>query len=68
VIDQVPGLDNAWVGAGHDGDGLLMAPATGQALTTWIATSRQPREVASFGLSRFDGPHQDTGRGGGPVA
>ena len=27
-----------------------------------------PREVASLGLSRFDGPHQDTGRGGGPVA
>src|SRR5215216_5800926 len=54
VIDRVPGLDNAWVSAGHDGDGLLMAPATGQALATWIATSRQPREVASFGLSRFD--------------
>jgi glycine oxidase len=56
VIDQVPGLDNAWVSAGHDGDGLLMAPATGQALATWIATGRQPQEVASFGLSRFDRP------------
>jgi glycine oxidase len=54
VIDRVPGLDNAWVSAGHDGDGLLMAPATGQALATWIATNRQPEEVASFGLSRFD--------------
>ena len=54
VIDRVPGLDNAWVSAGHDGDGLLMAPATGQALATWITTSRQPQEVATFGLSRFD--------------
>jgi glycine oxidase len=54
VIDRVPGLDNAWVSAGHDGDGLLMAPATGQVLATWIATSRQPEEVASFALSRFD--------------
>jgi len=52
----VPGLDNAWVSAGHDGDGLLMAPATGQALASWITTSRQPQEVASFGLSRFDQP------------
>jgi glycine oxidase len=59
VIDQVPGLDNAWVSAGHDGTGLLMAPATGQALATWIATSRQPQEVASFGLSRFDRPQAD---------
>jgi glycine/D-amino acid oxidase-like deaminating enzyme len=56
VIDRVPGFDNAWVSAGHDGDGLLMAPATGQALATWIATSRQPQEVAAFRLSRFDWP------------
>jgi glycine oxidase len=56
VIDRVPGLDNAWVSAGHDGDGLLMAPATGQALAYWITTSRQPQEVAAFGLSRFDQP------------
>jgi glycine/D-amino acid oxidase-like deaminating enzyme len=54
VIDRVPSLDNAWVSVGHDGDGLLMAPATGQALASWIITSRQPQEVASFGLSRFD--------------
>jgi glycine/D-amino acid oxidase-like deaminating enzyme len=59
VIDRVPGLDNAWVSAGHDGDGLLMAPATGQALATWIASSRQPQEVASFGLSRFGRPQAD---------
>ena len=56
VIDRVPGLGNAWVSAGHDGDGLLMAPATGQALATWITTSKPPQEVASFGLSRFDQP------------
>src|SRR5215207_11153039 len=56
VIDRVPGLDNAWVSAGHDGDGLLMAPATGQALASWITTSDQPQEVASFGLSRFEQP------------
>jgi hypothetical protein len=37
------------------------------ALATWIATGRQPPEVAGFGLARFQGPHQDTGRGGGPV-
>jgi glycine oxidase len=53
VIDHVPGLDNAWVSAGHDGNGLLMAAATGQALATWITTSRQPQEASSFGLSRF---------------
>lgn len=59
VIDRVPGLDNAWVSAGHDGTGLLMAPATGRALASWITTSRQPQEVTSFGLSRFEWPHDD---------
>jgi glycine/D-amino acid oxidase-like deaminating enzyme len=57
VIDQVPGVDNAWVSTGHDGTGLLMAPATGRALATWIATRQRPEEVVSFGLSRFDEPH-----------
>jgi glycine/D-amino acid oxidase-like deaminating enzyme len=37
MIDRVPGLANAWVSAGHDGTGLLMAPATGRLLADWIA-------------------------------
>jgi glycine/D-amino acid oxidase-like deaminating enzyme len=53
VIDRVSGLDNAWVSAGHDGTGLLLAPATGQALAAWIATGRPPSLVRSFHLSRF---------------
>jgi glycine oxidase len=53
VIDRVPGLVNAWVSAGHDGTGLLLAPATGRALATWIATGQQPPQVRSFQLSRF---------------
>jgi glycine/D-amino acid oxidase-like deaminating enzyme len=53
VIDRVPGLDNAWVSAGHDGNGLLLAPATGQALAAWIATGRRPMGVDSFTLARF---------------
>ncbi len=53
VIDQVPGLDNAWVSAGHDGTGLLLAPATGQALATWVETGRPPMGIDSFTLARF---------------
>jgi glycine oxidase len=56
VIDRVPEIDNAWVSAGHDGTGLLLAPATGHATATWIATGRQPEQIASFGLSRFGKP------------
>lgn len=53
LIDQVPGLANAWLSAGHDGTGILMAPATARSLATWIATGKRPEELASFALSRF---------------
>jgi glycine oxidase len=53
VIDQVPGVANAWVSAGHDGTGILLAPAAGQALATWITSGNRPAEVSSFTLSRF---------------
>jgi glycine oxidase len=53
VIDRVPGVDNAWVSAGHNGTGILLAPAAGQALASWIASGNRPAEVSSFALSRF---------------
>jgi glycine oxidase len=53
VVDRVPAIENAWVSAGHDGSGLLLAPATGQALATWIATGIRPEGIDGFALSRF---------------
>lgn len=52
VIDRVPGLENAWLTAGHYRTGILMAPATGDALGRWIESGRAPAEVAPFGLAR----------------
>ena len=54
VIDRMPGLDNAWVTCGHYGTGILLAPATGAALASWIADGRRPQEIESFSLERFD--------------
>ena len=53
VVDAVPGLTNAWLTCGHYRSGLLMAPATAQALTQWIATGQRPDNVWPFRLSRF---------------
>jgi glycine/D-amino acid oxidase-like deaminating enzyme len=53
VIDRIPGLDNAWVAAGHGGEGLLLAPATGQALADWVTTGDRPVSMAAFALARF---------------
>jgi len=54
VIDRMPGLNNAWVTCGHYGTGILLAPATGAALASWIADGRRPQEIESFSLERFD--------------
>ncbi|HJR18314.1 MAG TPA: FAD-dependent oxidoreductase [Actinomycetota bacterium] len=52
VIDRVPGLENAWMSVGHFRTGLLMAPAAGRAVASWIGGER-PGGVEAFALSRF---------------
>jgi glycine/D-amino acid oxidase-like deaminating enzyme len=54
VVDRIAGLENAWVTSGHFRTGILMAPATGRALATWIATGWAPSEIAELQASRFD--------------
>jgi len=53
VIDQLPGLDNAWLTSGHFRTGILMAPITAQLITRWISTGRPPPEVAPWASARF---------------
>ncbi|HEY2593203.1 MAG TPA: FAD-binding oxidoreductase [Chloroflexota bacterium] len=52
VIDQVPGLANAWLSTGQYKTGILMAAATGAALAAWLRTGSPPPEVRPFSLSR----------------
>ena len=54
VIDRLPGTVNGWVSAGHFTTGVMMAPATGYALASWIASGRRPDGVASFDLPGGD--------------
>jgi glycine oxidase len=53
VIDRVPGLGNAWVTCGHFRTGILMAAATGDAVSRWITTGERPSGVDAFNLGRF---------------
>jgi glycine/D-amino acid oxidase-like deaminating enzyme len=53
VIDRVPGLDNAWLTSGHYKTGILLAPGTGYALATWMASGSALPEVEPFGLARL---------------
>lgn len=53
VIDQVPGIENAWMTSGHYRTGVLMAPATADLLVEWLTTGQAPDPVAPFAAARF---------------
>jgi glycine oxidase len=53
VVDAIPTLSNAWLTSGHYKTGILMAPATGRALASWIQSGRRPPELGGLGLDRF---------------
>jgi glycine/D-amino acid oxidase-like deaminating enzyme len=47
VIDQIPGLDKAWLTSGHFRIGILMLPATARIITGWVMASQPPPEAAA---------------------
>ncbi len=51
VIDQVPGLANAWFTSGHYRTGILMAPATAGLLCEWVRTGKRPELAARWGIN-----------------
>jgi glycine/D-amino acid oxidase-like deaminating enzyme len=53
VIDRVPGLSNAWFSSGHYKTGILLAPATGSSLASWIVSGSAPPEVSPFSAGRL---------------
>ncbi|HXZ65092.1 MAG TPA: FAD-binding oxidoreductase [Streptosporangiaceae bacterium] len=55
VIDRVPGLGNAWLTSGHFRTGILNAPATAAALSSWIATGVPPADARTWSATRFGG-------------
>jgi glycine/D-amino acid oxidase-like deaminating enzyme len=58
VIDQVPGLDNAWLTSGHFRTGILMAPVTARMIARWISASQPPPEAVAWSGARFATHHR----------
>jgi glycine oxidase len=53
VLDRVPGHNNIWFTSGHYKTGILMAPATADAVATWIQSGDRPHHVAELAAARF---------------
>jgi glycine/D-amino acid oxidase-like deaminating enzyme len=53
VVDRAPGHEHIWFTSGHYKTGILMAPATGHALTTWIESGNRPKHVSELSATRL---------------
>jgi glycine/D-amino acid oxidase-like deaminating enzyme len=53
ILDQLPGLRNAWLTSGHYTTGILMAPVSGQLLADWVASGVRPARAAGMELARL---------------
>lgn len=51
-IGPVPGMDGLWINAGHYRNGLVLAPASVQLLTSLLLGEAPPLDPAPYGLER----------------
>ncbi len=54
-LDRLPGLENAWIAAGHFRLGLTLAPATAEAMAAWMLGEQPPVDLDGFRLDRIQG-------------
>lgn len=53
ILGPFRNLDGFFMAAGHEGDGIALAPVTGQILAEWIAEGSPGIDLSDFSLDRF---------------
>ncbi|KAJ8599322.1 hypothetical protein CTAYLR_005341 [Chrysophaeum taylorii] len=57
LIGAIPGLDGAFAATGHGCWGILLSPATGEAMADLIATGTATKvDLSAFDPARYEGP------------
>src|SRR5262249_42620557 len=54
VLGRIPGIEGFVMAAGHEGDGIALAPWTGQAIANLVLGRPYPEQLAHLELRRFD--------------
>lgn len=54
ILGPVDGLQGFIMAAGHEGDGIALAPITGKVIAEYIATGVMPQGMSEFLLGRFN--------------
>jgi glycine oxidase len=55
LIGPVPGFQNVFAAGGHHRNGILLAPATAEAMAAMVMKKEVPEEVTPFSPQRFGG-------------
>lgn len=53
IIGEVPGLPGFFIAAGHEGDGIALAPVTGKFLTDLVMGRKTDMDIAELSPKRF---------------
>ena len=53
LVGRVPGLENAFVATGFEGDGICLGPVTGQSIVQLICGEKPSIDLSFFDPARF---------------
>ena len=59
ILGRVPGKDGLFIATGTAGQGILLAPVIGRAMSDLVLTGETDIDISSFGFERFKGQGQD---------
>lgn len=54
ILGPVDGLDGLFIAAGHEGDGIALAPISGKIVAQAVCGAHSNRDISPFLLSRFN--------------
>lgn len=54
ILGRVSGVDGFVIAAGHEGDGIALAPWTGRTIADLLLGRMRPEQLADLGLQRFE--------------
>lgn len=54
ILDELPGIENAFIACGFSGHGFMISPAVGEMMAAMILGERPPFPREPYKLSRFD--------------
>jgi glycine/D-amino acid oxidase-like deaminating enzyme len=59
ILGRVPGKDGLFIATGTAGQGILLAPVIGRAISDLVTTGETDVDISPFGFERFSGQGPD---------